>query len=164
MVTTSPRCHSQHVVSAVLVGVFSILSACASHGANNLVGASRVSTPTVKTSDAPRNRTAVLSPGTQGPVYADSLVRARTEGSVLVQFVIDSTGRAMMPTLRVLKSDHLALTAAVRDGLQAMRYLPAEVDGRKVRQLGQQTFDFRLNGERGRAVFISPVSMPDAAR
>ncbi len=165
MLTASPR-RSLGLVSSVLVALLASTAACASRVAPKLVAPTQAPTDTVA-SAAPKttpSRMAVLAPGQKGPAYPDSLVRARTEGSVLVQFVLDSTGYAMLPSLRVLKSDHPLLTAAVRDGLSGMRFLPAEVNGRTVRQLGQQRFDFRTNGERGHTVVISPLSMPSTQR
>jgi periplasmic protein TonB len=44
----------------------------------------------------------------------------------------------------VLKSSHEQFTAAVRNALPNMRFYPAEVGGRKVKQLVQQPFTFSL--------------------
>ncbi len=87
----------------------------------------------------------VMAPGAQGPAYPDMLRSAGIEGSVLAQFVVDTTGRADMSTFKALKSDNDLFTTAVRNALQRMRFLPAEVGGRKVKQLVQQPFQFSLN-------------------
>ena len=68
-----------------------------------------------------------------------------SEGTVLAQFVVDTTGRAEMNTFKVLKSDNDLFSNAVKNALQRMRFLPAEVGGRKVKQLVQQPFQFSLN-------------------
>lgn len=87
----------------------------------------------------------VMAPGAQGPAYPDMLRTAGIEGTVLAQFVVDTTGRADMATFRALKSDNDLFTTSVRNALQRMRFLPAEVGGRKVKQLVQQPFQFSLN-------------------
>lgn len=87
----------------------------------------------------------VMAPGAQGPAYPDMLRSAGIEGQVLAQFVVDTTGRADMGTFKALKSDNDLFTTAVKNALQRMRFLPAEVGGRKVKQLVQQPFQFSLN-------------------
>ena len=87
----------------------------------------------------------VMAPGAQGPAYPDMLRTAGIEGQVLAQFVVDTTGRADMSTFKALKSDNDLFTTAVKNALQRMRFLPAEVGGRKVKQLVQQPFQFSLN-------------------
>lgn len=86
----------------------------------------------------------VMAPGAQGPAYPDMLRTAGIEGTVLAEFVVDTTGRADMSTFRALKSDNDLFTASVRNALQRMRFLPAEVGGHKVKQLVQQPFQFSL--------------------
>ena len=75
------------------------------------------------------------------------LRRAGLEGQVLAQFVVDSTGRALLDSYTALHSDHPQFTSAVKTALARLRYLPAEVGGRRVPQLVQQTFQFTLNRE-----------------
>ncbi len=87
----------------------------------------------------------VMAPGSQGPSYPDMLRSAGIEGQVLAQFIVDTTGRADMSSFKALKSDNDLFTTAVKNALQRMRFLPAEVGGRKVRQLVQQPFQFSLN-------------------
>jgi protein TonB len=87
----------------------------------------------------------VMAPGAQGPAYPDMLRSAGIEGTVLAQFVVDTTGRADMATFKALKSDNDLFTTSVKNALQRMRFLPAEVGGRKVKQLVQQPFQFSLN-------------------
>lgn len=82
--------------------------------------------------------------GSVGPAYPPELREAKVEGQVLVQFVVDSSGRAEMSTLKVLKSDHELFTQAVRDAVAQMKFDPAIVGGRKVKQLMQSPFQFSL--------------------
>lgn len=87
---------------------------------------------------------AMSLPGSRGPVYPETLRSAGIAGQVLAEFVVDTTGMARMETFRVLKSDHELFTASVRRALEKMRFLPAEIGGRKVPQLVQQMFVFSL--------------------
>ena len=84
------------------------------------------------------------APGNPPPRYPDMLRSANVEGEVLAQFVVDTTGRVEMSTFKVLKSSHDLFTAAVRQHLSISRYYPAEIGGRKVKQLVQQPFNFAL--------------------
>ena len=54
------------------------------------------------------------------------------------------TGRVEVATFKVITSTHDLFAASVRRALPAMRFLPAEVGGRKVKQLVQQPFVFNL--------------------
>ena len=83
-------------------------------------------------------------PGTGNMRYPDMLKSANIEGEVLAQFVVDENGRYEAGTFKVLKSSHDLFTAAVKNALPNMRFYPAEVGGRKVKQLVQQPFTFTL--------------------
>lgn len=84
------------------------------------------------------------APGSPQPRYPDMLKSANVEGEVLAQFVVDTTGRAEMNTFKVLKSSHELFTQSVRNVLGNMRFYPAEIGGRKVKQMVQQPFTFAL--------------------
>jgi len=76
------------------------------------------------------------------PQYPSMLESAGVEGEVLVQFVIDTTGRADMSTFKVLKSSNDLFTNSVRNVLPRMKFYPAETGGRKVKELVQFPFSF----------------------
>lgn len=90
---------------------------------------------------------AMSLPGQTGPAYPDVLRSAGLEGQVLAQFVVDSSGRASLESFSALHSDHPLFTASVKTALSRLRFLPAEIGGRRVPQLVQQTFQFTLNRE-----------------
>ena len=79
------------------------------------------------------------------PEYPPALEKARVDGEVLVQFVVNPDGRADMRTFKVLKSSNGLFTKAVKDVLPSMSFVPAEVGGRKVRQLVQMPFGFKVS-------------------
>jgi len=78
------------------------------------------------------------------PVYPPALRDARVQGRVLAQFVVDESGIPDMGTFKVLMSEHAMFSEAVRDAVAAMRFAPASIGGRYVKQVVQQRFDFRL--------------------
>src|SRR5947199_7057640 len=86
-----------------------------------------------------------VTPDNPRPRYPDMLRSSNVEGEVLAQFVVDTTGRAEMNTFKVLKSSHDLFTNSVKSALANMRFYPAEVGGRKVKQLVQMPFVFGLN-------------------
>lgn len=85
-------------------------------------------------------------PSAKGPRYPAEQRAAGVSGTVLAQFVVDTMGVPMMSTFKVLKSDHEAFSSAVRTWLETARFEPAELEGRKVRQLAQQPYVFAIAG------------------
>lgn len=87
-------------------------------------------------------RPAAVRPDSPLPVYPPTLKAAGTTGNVLVQFVVDVDGVPDVHTFTVLKSDHALFSQAVRDALPRMRFVPARIEGRTVRQVVQMPFVF----------------------
>ncbi len=83
--------------------------------------------------------------GAGQPTYPSVLKSANVQGRVTATFVVDTSGRAESGTFKALESDHELFTAAVRAALPRMRFIPAEVGGRKVKMWVQQAFEFRLD-------------------
>ena len=87
----------------------------------------------------------VPAPGSTSPRYPDMLRQAGVEGEVLAQFVVDTTGKAEPNSLKILKSSHDLFIQSVKNALPQMKFIPAEVGGRKVKQLVQQPFTFSIS-------------------
>jgi protein TonB len=83
-------------------------------------------------------------PGSMNLRYPDMLRSANVEGEVLVQFTVDTTGKVERGSIKILKTSHELFTNAVMSALPSAKYYPAEIGGRKVRQLVQQPFNFTL--------------------
>lgn len=79
------------------------------------------------------------------PRYPETMRKEMIEGVVLVQFVVDTLGQPDMATFKVFRSPNPEFTATVRATLPSMRYAPAEVNNRKVRQVVQAPFVFCLD-------------------
>jgi protein TonB len=86
----------------------------------------------------------VEKPVVGAPGYPEILKSAGVEGEVLAQFVVDTSGRAENGSFKVLKTSHELFALAVKNALPGMRFLPAEVGGKKVKQLVQQPFVFAI--------------------
>jgi protein TonB len=87
----------------------------------------------------------VQIPGSATPRYPEVLRSSGVEGEVQAQFVVNEEGRADVSTLKILKATNDLFSSAVRNALPQMRFYAAEVGGKKVKQLVQQTFQFRLD-------------------
>ncbi len=82
------------------------------------------------------------APGNPHPGYPEDLRRAEVAGRVRARFVVDTDGRVELGTFQVLESNHAAFTTAVARVLPQLRYLPAELRGRKIPQVTEQEFSF----------------------
>jgi TonB family protein len=171
---------SPSVLSAVALGAVACVAvavACSPRIASNLTGPVPAASPnaaSVAASDAAPaatskpfvefqlRKSAVMAPGTPRPEYPAELRAAGVEGGIVVQFVVNADGSIDASTLKVLKSDHPAFVTAVRAALPSMRYLPAEVDGRKLRQLIELPIQFSLSGSNA-IVNMQPSRMPTGA-
>jgi protein TonB len=89
-------------------------------------------------------RQVALVPGSAPPEYPEMLRRSAVEGTVVATFIVGDDGHAEIESLRFLRSDNRQFEDAVRAALRRMRFVPAEVAGRKVRQLVQMPFVFTL--------------------
>ena len=112
-------------------------------------------TSTESTSRAPANnegayfefqveKTVLPSPNNPTPAYPTMLRSAGVEGRVLAQFIVDTSGRAEMATFKILETSHELFAQAVREALPDYRFFPAEIAGRRVRQVVQRPFTFAI--------------------
>ena len=83
-------------------------------------------------------------PGSAAPAYPLEMLKQNMQGSVMTQYVVDTSGFADTTSLKILKSTHEDFTAAVRAALPYMRFYPAKVGTKKVRQLVEQEFTFKI--------------------
>jgi len=87
---------------------------------------------------------AARDPESAVPIYPRVLELKGIEGSALVRFVVDTTGRADIESFRIVEETHRLFGQAVRDALPRMKFRPAIMGDQKVRQLVELPFGFRL--------------------
>jgi protein TonB len=86
-----------------------------------------------------------LVPGGSPPRYPEELRIAGVEGRVVAVFVVNELGRVESESISFLHPDNERFERECRGTLLAMRFTPAEVGGRRVRQLVQMPFVFKLS-------------------
>ena len=78
-------------------------------------------------------------------VYPRAARMAGLSGSALVQFVVDTTGRAKRETIKCLEATYKDFADAAQAVVRDMEFIPASLDGHKIEQLVQYPIDFKLN-------------------
>jgi outer membrane biosynthesis protein TonB len=79
------------------------------------------------------------------PDYPPELRDHHVAGFVRTRFMVDSTGHVQPETFQVLSSTSDLLTREVRAILPRLKFQSAEVQGRKISELTEQTFSFGLD-------------------
>lgn len=78
------------------------------------------------------------------PRFPDALRARGQNGRIVVQFVVDTLGRAEMSEFKVVDATDEQLVDAVRAVLPRFRFTPGEAAGHKVRTMVALPFDFSL--------------------
>lgn len=76
--------------------------------------------------------------------YPELLKQAGVQGRVLVQAVIDTTGRAVPSSVKILQSVHPGFDGPAKSYVLASLFRPGRVGGRAVKVLVNMPIDFRL--------------------
>src|SRR3954462_11038997 len=85
----------------------------------------------------------MIQDGTK-PKYPSVLESSGISGQVDAQFVVKSDGKADMDTFKVLKSTNELFTQAIKNYLPRSHFSPAQIGGKPVNQLVQQSFQFAV--------------------
>jgi protein TonB len=85
------------------------------------------------------------------PAYPDLLRQAGIEGRVLLEAVIDTSGRVMRDSILVVSATNLGFVTPARQALLATLFRPALIGGRPVRMRVRVPFEFTIRGGTGRA-------------
>ncbi len=99
-------------------------------------------------------------PWSAAPAYPAEMLKKKIEGSVFVRYVVDTTGFADVASFEVLRSTHDDFTAAVRSALPDMRFNPARIGRRRVRQLVEQEFSFKITPDNTRVAADTGAAKP----
>jgi TonB family protein len=81
-------------------------------------------------------------------IYPLDLLRNGKQGLVLVQFILDTTGRVERNSIRVIATPHMGFNLAAKEYVAGAVFFPGIFHGRKVRTLVQFPVVFRIRGAR----------------
>ena len=153
---------SKRALRAALLGgvaVVVIIAACSEGVGNDLVGpqptgGKRFSKQTASAPQLQGNdvayfeyqveRPVMSAPGGGHPVYPSSLKAAGVEGETIASFVVDTAGLVDVSTLKIIKTTDKLFAESVAAALANMRFTPALIGGRKVKQVVMQPFVFQM--------------------
>jgi TonB family protein len=90
------------------------------------------------------DRSAMASGANPKPGYPKALLYRGVEATFTTFFVVDTAGRVDVSTIKIPPSVDARFSQSVRDVLKRWHFLPAETRGHRVRQLVEQTFEFRI--------------------
>jgi TonB family protein len=74
--------------------------------------------------------------------FPTTLRNSGVKGEVLAMFVVDSSGRVLDGSLKIVRSTDSLFTQSVSAVVAGMRFSPPQFNGKKIRQLVQQSFIF----------------------
>jgi TonB family protein len=83
-------------------------------------------------------------PDSYAPAYPPELMASGVEGWAAVRFVVDTNGRVDIATVQSVGFTAPEFHRAVRDALPRMKFRPARIGGKPVRQLAEQLFKFEI--------------------
>ena len=85
------------------------------------------------------------------PAYPDLLRQAGIQGQVVLEAVVDTTGRVQAASISVVLATNPGFVEPARHALRATLFRPARVNGRAVSMLVRVPFTFSIRGGTGRA-------------
>ena len=85
------------------------------------------------------------------PVYPDLLRQAGVQGRVVLEAVVDTTGRVLSPSISVVSATNPGFVAPARQALLATLFRPAMIGGKPVRMLVRIPYEFAIRNGPGRA-------------
>ena len=86
-----------------------------------------------------------ISAGSVVPQYPPDLLARGVQGQVTVRFVVDTSGSADVASIEIVDASDPRFAASVRAALPRMRFSPARLNGRRVRQKVEQPFRFNVD-------------------
>jgi TonB family protein len=93
-------------------------------------------------------------------VYPRNAQLAGVSGSALMQFVVDTAGRAKPESISCIEATYKDFADAGTAVVKTMIFTPAELEGHKIEQLVQYPIDFKLNA----VLPIKPFQVPVGRR
>ena len=85
------------------------------------------------------------------PIYPDLLRQAGVQGAVVLEAVVDTTGRILPSSIAVISMTNPGFVAAARQALLTTLFRPAMIGGRPIRMLVRIPYEFAIRNGTGRA-------------
>ena len=85
------------------------------------------------------------------PLYPDLLRQAGVQGRVVLEAVVDTTGRVSAQSISVVSTTNTGFVAPARQALLATLFRPAMIGGKRVRMLVRIPYEFAIRNGPGRA-------------
>ena len=85
------------------------------------------------------------------PLYPDLLRQAGVQGRVVLEAVVDTTGRVLAQSISVVSATNTGFVAPARQALLATLFRPAMISGKPVRMLVLIPYEFAIRNGPGRA-------------
>ena len=89
-------------------------------------------------------------------VYPRTAKLAGISGSAIVEFVVDTSGKAKPGTITCIQATFKDFADAAQAVVKSMEFIPATLDGHKIEQFVQYPIDFKLNA----VLPIKPFPIP----
>jgi TonB family protein len=89
-------------------------------------------------------------------VYPRTAKLANQSGTALVQFIVDTTGRARPESIVCVQATYKDFADAAMSAVKLMEFNPATLEGHKIEQLVQYPIDFKLNA----VLPVKPFEVP----
>jgi TonB family protein len=89
-------------------------------------------------------------------VYPRTARIAGQSGSAIVQFVVDTSGRAKPESIVCTQATYKDFAEAAMAAVKTMEFIPATLEGHKIEQLVQYPIDFKLNA----VLPVKPFEIP----
>jgi len=84
------------------------------------------------------------------PVYPELLRQAGVQGRVVLEAIVDTTGRVLAPSIFVVSTTNPGFVAAARRALLATLFQPALVGGKPVQMRVRIPYEFAIRNAAGR--------------
>src|SRR6266550_4077423 len=85
------------------------------------------------------------------PLYPDLLRQAGVQGRVVLEAVVDTTGRVLAQSISVVSATNTGFVAPARQALLATLFRPARIGGKPIRMLVLIPYEFAIRNGPGRA-------------
>ncbi|MES2180183.1 MAG: TonB family protein [Gemmatimonadota bacterium] len=132
------------VAAAPPIGGGGTEKASASAGSETGTGSGQLNSGEAFTDDQVE-RIVQLTSAPATPRFPETMRSTGVQGTVAIRFVVGTNGRVESKSFEVMSSPHDAFSEAVKRALLLTKYRPAEVRGKAVRQLVEQSFTFKLD-------------------